>query len=96
MLATSIAAARPAVLPLFASAPAPDRVSGLFHAATELARLPGQGRALDSRALRTAMEAAFGASDASGAGPNFTKQSADDDSVVDAEVVDEGPAEESK
>ena len=51
MLATSAAAARPAVLPLFAAAPAPDRVSGLFHAATELARLLGQGRALDSRAL---------------------------------------------
>ena len=67
MLATSAAAARPAVLPLFAAAPAPDRVSGLFHAATELARLLGQGRALDSRALRSAMEAAFGASDAAGA-----------------------------
>ena len=55
------------MLPLFAAAPAPDRVSGLFHAATELARLLGQGRALDSRALRAAMEAAFGASDAAGA-----------------------------
>ncbi len=33
MLATSSAAARPAVLPLFATAPAPDKVSGLFHAA---------------------------------------------------------------
>ena len=51
MLATSSAAATTAVLPLFAAAPAPDRVSGLFHAATELARLLGQGRALDSRAL---------------------------------------------
>jgi predicted RNA methylase len=67
MLATSAAAARPAVLPLFAAAPAPDRVSGLFHAATELARLLGQSRALDSRALRSTMEAAFGASDAAGA-----------------------------
>src|SRR4051794_32592707 len=66
MLATSSAAATPAVLPLFATAPAPDKVSGLFHAATELARLLGQGRALDSRALRAAMESAFGASDASG------------------------------
>ena len=55
------------MLPLFAAAPAPDNVSGLFHAATELARLLGQGRALDSRALRSAMEAAFGASDAAGA-----------------------------
>ena len=67
MLATSSAAARTAVLPLFATAPAPDRVSGLFHAATEFARLLGQGRALDTRALRSAMEAAFGASDAAGA-----------------------------
>jgi predicted RNA methylase len=67
MLATSAAAARSAVLPLFATAPAPDRVSGLFHAATELARLLGQSRALDSRALRGAMEAAFSASDAAGA-----------------------------
>jgi hypothetical protein len=30
-------------------------------------QLLGQGRALDSRALRSAMEAAFGASDAEGA-----------------------------
>ena len=67
MLATSSAAASPAVLPLFAAAPAPDKVSGLFHAATELAQLLGQGRALDSRALRAAMEAAFGGSDAEGA-----------------------------
>ncbi|MGE3282588.1 MAG: strawberry notch-like NTP hydrolase domain-containing protein [Alphaproteobacteria bacterium] len=67
MLATSATAARTAVLPLFAAAPAPDRVSGLFHAATDLARLLGQGRALDSRTLRVAMEAAFGVSDAAGA-----------------------------
>jgi predicted RNA methylase len=67
MLATSAAAARPAVLPLFAAAPGPDRISGLFNAATELARLLGQSRALDSRTLRSAMEAAFGASDAAGA-----------------------------
>ena len=34
---------------------------------------------------------------AGGPGPDFTKASdAADDSVVDAEVVDEGPAEESK
>jgi molecular chaperone DnaK len=37
------------------------------------------------------------ASGAEGAGPDFTKQSEPaDDSVVDAEVVDEGPAEDSK
>src|ERR1700686_3783133 len=56
-----------ALLPLFAAIPAPDKTSGLFHAATLLAQLLGQGRALDSRALRSAMEAAFGASDAEGA-----------------------------
>ena len=68
MLTTSPAAAQTAAtLPLFASSPAPDKISGLFHAATLLAQLLGQGRALDSRALRSAMEAAFGASDADGA-----------------------------
>jgi molecular chaperone DnaK len=37
------------------------------------------------------------ASGATGEGPNFSKESAaDDDAVVDAEVVDEGPAEEGK
>jgi hypothetical protein len=55
-----------ATLPLFASA-APDTVSGLLHAATLLAQVLGQGRALDSRALRSAMEAGFSASDADGA-----------------------------
>ncbi len=66
---TTLPAAAPATatLPLFAASPAPDKVSGLFHAATLLAQLLGQGRALDSRALRSAMEAAFGASDADGA-----------------------------
>lgn len=49
------------------AAPAPDRVSGLFHAATELARLLGQGRSFDRSALRSAMEAAFCASDVAGA-----------------------------
>jgi protein strawberry notch len=69
MLATaSSAAAKPAaLLPLFAAIPAPDKTSGLYQAATQLAQLLGQGRALDSRALRSAMEAAFGASDAAGA-----------------------------
>src|SRR5271156_6346032 len=66
---TSASAAAPAAatLPLFLPQPAPDKVSGLFHAATLLAQLLGQGRALDSRALRSAMEAAFGATDAEGA-----------------------------
>ena len=54
-------------LPLFLPQAPPDKVSGLIHAATLLAQLLGQGRALDSRALRSAMETAFGASDAEGA-----------------------------
>ena len=38
----------------------PDKVSGLIHAATLLAQLLGQGRAIDSRALRSAhAETAF-------------------------------------
>ena len=54
-------------LPLFQPQAPPDKVSGLFHAATLLAQLLGQGRALDSRALRSTMEAAFGSTDAEGA-----------------------------
>ncbi|MGH7100130.1 MAG: hypothetical protein ACREE4_21125 [Stellaceae bacterium] len=54
-------------LPLFLPLAPPDKASGLFHAATVLAQLLGQGRALDSRTLRSAMEAAFGGSDADGA-----------------------------
>jgi hypothetical protein len=42
-------------------------VSGLIHAATLITQLLGQGRAIDSRALRSAMETAFCASDAEGA-----------------------------
>ena len=68
MPTTSPAAApAAATLPLFLPQAPPDKVSGLFHAATLLAQLLGQGRALDSRALRSAMEAAFGGSDAEGA-----------------------------
>ena len=68
MLTTPPAAGQAATtLPLFPPQPAPDKVSGLFHAATALAQLLGQGRAIDSRSLRSAMEAAFGASDADGA-----------------------------
>src|SRR5258708_7941917 len=67
MLTTpSTAAPAAATLPLFPHTPALDKISSLFEAATSLAQLLGQGRALDSRALRTAMEAAFGASDAEG------------------------------
>ena len=68
MLATSRAAASAAAtLPLFVSQAPTDKVSGLIHAATLLARSLEQGRALDARALRSAMEAAFAASDADGA-----------------------------
>ena len=66
---TSASPAAPAAvtLPLFLPQAPPDKVSGLFHTATLLAQLLGQGRALDSRALRSAMEAAFGGTDAEGA-----------------------------
>ena len=57
---------RGGTLPLFLPQAPPDKVSGLFHTATLLAQLLGQGRALDSRALRSAMEAAFGGTDAEG------------------------------
>jgi hypothetical protein len=67
MLTRSSAAQAAATLPLFSAQRAPDKVSGLFHAATALAQLLAQGRAPDSRSLRSAMEAAFGASDADGA-----------------------------
>ena len=68
MPAVSQAAAAAAVtLPLFQSQAPIDKVSGLVHAATLLARSLGQGRALDARALRAAMETAFAGSDAEGA-----------------------------
>jgi hypothetical protein len=54
-------------LPLFLPQAPPDKVSGLIHAATLLAQLLGQGRAIDTRALRSAMENAFCGSDADGA-----------------------------
>src|ERR1700680_2240626 len=66
MLRSASAAQTAATLPLFLPQAPPDKVSGLLHAATLLAQLLGHGRALDSRALRSAMEAAFGGSDAEG------------------------------
>src|SRR3984893_9176557 len=66
MLTPASAAPAAATLPLFLPQAPPDKVSGLIHAATLLAQLLGPGRALDSRALRSAMEAAFGGSDAEG------------------------------
>src|SRR5215472_15188386 len=56
-----------ATLPLFLPQAPPDKVSGLIHAATLLAQLLDQGRAIDSRALRSAMETAFCGTDAEGA-----------------------------
>ena len=64
---TSAAAASAATLPLFLPQAPIDKVSGLIHAATLLAQLLGQGRAVDTRALRAAMENAFCGSDADGA-----------------------------
>src|SRR6516225_10867599 len=67
MLTTSSAAPSAATLPLFLPQTPTDKVSGLIHAATLLTQLLGQGRAVDSRALRSAMETAFCGSDAEGA-----------------------------
>ena len=67
MLTSASAAPAAATLPLFLPEAPPDKVSGLIHAATLLTQLLGQGRALDSRALRSAMETAFCGSDAEGA-----------------------------
>jgi predicted RNA methylase len=66
------AASAAATLPLFVSQAPIDKnlprtrsgVSGLFHAATLLARWIEQSRPIDTRALRAAMETAFAASDA--------------------------------
>jgi P-loop containing NTP hydrolase pore-1/C-terminal domain on Strawberry notch homologue len=67
MFTSASAAPAAATLPLFLPQAPPDKVSGLIHAATLLAQLLGQGRAVDSRALRSAMETAFCGSDAEGA-----------------------------
>lgn len=53
-------------LPLV-SRPGADSTSQLFEAATDLAGILGQGRAIDTKTLRAAMDAAFGASDNAGA-----------------------------
>jgi len=67
MLTTASASPSAATLPLFLPQAPPDKVSGLFHAATLLAQLLAQGRAIDPRALRSAMETSFCATDADGA-----------------------------
>lgn len=65
MLHAPLPAAAPAVsLPL---APAPPPASAVLAAAEHLLPHLEQGRAVDAGSLRTAMEAAFGASDAAGA-----------------------------
>jgi predicted RNA methylase len=66
MLTSASAAPAAATLPLFLPQATPDKVSGLIHAATILAQLLGQGRAVDSRALRSAVETAFCGTDAEG------------------------------
>jgi hypothetical protein len=63
----SAAAQAAATLPLFPPSPRPDTASSLLQAATTLMEALARGQALDAHALRAAMEAAFGASDAAGA-----------------------------
>jgi len=63
----SAAAQAAATLPLFPPSPRPDTTSSLLQAATTLMEALARGQALDTHALRAAMEAAFGASDAAGA-----------------------------
>jgi predicted RNA methylase len=55
-----------ATLPLSSSQAPSGKTSALFRAAVALSEALAQGRALDVRTLRPAMEAAFGGSDAAG------------------------------
>ena len=55
-----------ATLPLSSSYPLPGSPSPLFRAAIALSETLARGSALDARILRSAMEAAFGGSDAAG------------------------------
>ena len=66
----SAAAHAAATLPLFTPSPRTDTASSLLQAAATLMEALAKGQALDARALRAAMEAAFGASDAAGAFAN--------------------------
>ncbi len=63
----SAAVQAPANLPLFPPSRRPDTASSVLQAATTLMEALAKGQALDAHALRAAMEAAFGASDAAGA-----------------------------
>ncbi len=56
-----------AMLPSQSAPTAPDRASAILHAARLLLPSLERGQALDAATLRTAMEAAFGASDTGGA-----------------------------
>jgi predicted RNA methylase len=66
MTFTASAAKPAATLPLFSSQSLPGRPSALFRAAVALSEMLARGAALDARTLRSAMEAAFGGSDAAG------------------------------
>src|SRR5258708_4532957 len=66
-LLTPAAEQAAATPPLFPEPPQTDRYPPLFAAATALVPTLAQGRALDARTMRAAMEAAFGGSDAEGA-----------------------------
>src|SRR5579863_4718503 len=63
----SAAAPAVAILPLFPQTVRPNTATALIGAATTLMEALAKGQALDAHALRAAMEAAFGASDAAGA-----------------------------
>ena len=63
----SAAAQAAAPLPLFPRSTHPDTATSLIRAAIALTENLAKGQPLDARALRAAMEAAFGASDAAGA-----------------------------
>ncbi len=64
---SSAAVQAPAPLPLFSQSARPDTATSLIRAATALMETLAKGQQLDARALRAAMEAAFGGSEAAGA-----------------------------
>jgi len=64
---SSAAAQASAPLPLFSQSARPDTATSLIRASTALMETLPKGQQLDARALRAAMEATFGASDAAGA-----------------------------
>lgn len=60
-------AAVASTLPLFPKPTPSQSASALLRAAAGLTQALGEGRSIDAKSLRTAMETAFGASDAEGA-----------------------------